>query len=201
MIPPGGGALQRLPIWLKLGIPLTVLLLGLAVLAALRILQEEIPAYGQVPAVQERFPEQLAFLLEMAESLPEHRCGEESPLDTITLLEPWWERLGSGEELLSDPAILGAEVLRFCGDGRQVGYGVKEYQGPQGAWSRSIFFPSGEYPSVTLWRRGARRLIRYQDRQQAASGDVNGIRLTLDLEKLQPDGASADPLPGAEPAH
>jgi hypothetical protein len=201
MIPLRGSVLQRLPIWLKIGIPLALVLFGLMILAVIRIVQEEIPAYGQVSVVQERFPEQLAFLLEMVESLPLHGCGDETPPDTIALLAPWWEEVGSGGERLSDPAILGAEVLRFCEDGRQIGYGVKNYQGPHGAWSRSIFLPSEEYPSVTLWRRGKRRLIRYQDRQPAASGDMTGIRLTLDLEKLQPEGASANLLPGAEPSH
>ncbi len=60
MIPPRESALRRLPIWLKIGIPLTIVLLGLIVLAAIQVLQEKIPAYGQVPAVQERFAQQIA---------------------------------------------------------------------------------------------------------------------------------------------
>ena len=200
MIPPRESALRRLPIWLKIGIPLTIVLLGLMVLAAIQVLQEEIPVYGQAPAMQERFPRQIAFLHEMAENLPMQACSGHSGLDTLALLEPWWERVRSGEHLLSDPAILGAEVMRYCEDGGQVGYGVKNYEGPEGAWSPSIFLPAGEYPSVTLWRRGARRLIRYEDRQPGSSG-VNGIRLTVDLEKLATGAASADPLPGGEPSH
>jgi len=156
----------------------------LTVLAAIQVLQEKIPAYGQVPAVQERFAQQIAFLHEMAESLPMKECGGESGLETLTLLEPWWERTQNGEHLLSDPTILGAEVLRFCEDGSQVGYGVKNYEGPEGAWSLSVFLPAGEYPSVTLWRRGVQRIVRYEDRQPGSSGVVNGIRLTLDLERL-----------------
>ena len=201
MIPPGESVLRRLPIWLKIGIPLTIVLLGLMVLAGIQVLQEEIPAYGQVPAMQERFPQQIAFLHEMAENVPMKTCGDHPGLDTLTLLEPWWERARSGEDVLSDPAILGAEVLRYCEDGRQVGYGVKNYEGPEGAWSPSIFLPAAEYPSVTLWRRGARRLIRYEDQQPGSSGVVNGIRLNVDLEKLAPGTALADPLPGGEPSH
>jgi hypothetical protein len=201
MIPPRESALRRLPLWLKIGFPLTIVLLGLMVLAAIQVLQEEIPAYGQVPAMRERFPQQIAFLHEMAESLPMKECSGHSGLDALALLEPWWERVRGGEQLLSDPAILGAEVMRYCEDGSQVGYGVKSYEGPEGAWSRSIFFPAAEYPSVSLWRRGARRLIRYKDRQPASSGVANGIRLTVDLEKLAPGTASADPLPGGESSH
>ncbi len=75
--------------------------------------------------MQEWFAQQIAFLHEMAESLPMEQCGDHSGLDTLTLLEPWWERARSGEQLLSDPAILGAEVLRYCEDGSRIGYGVK----------------------------------------------------------------------------
>jgi hypothetical protein len=201
MIPPRESALRRLPLWLKIGIPLTILLLGMMVLAAIQVLQEKIPAYGQVPAVQERFPQQIAFLHEMAESVSMQECGSRPGLETPALLEPWWERARSGEQLLSDPAILGAEVMRYCEDGSQVGFGVKNYEGPEGAWSLSIFLPAGGYPSVTLWRLGARRLVRYEDRQPGSSGVVNGIRLTVDLEKLAPGAASADRLPGGEPSH
>ncbi len=44
MIPPRESALRRLPIWLKIGIPLIIALLGLTVLAVIQLLQEQILA-------------------------------------------------------------------------------------------------------------------------------------------------------------
>jgi hypothetical protein len=201
LIPSRESPLHRLPIWIKIAVPLTLLLLGLLTVAVLRVLQEEIPPHAQVPGIQERFPQQIAFLAMLADEFPVEGCADdpEEMVEEIRQLERWWARAEAGDDVLSHPAVMGAEVMRYCGD-RELGYSVKESTGPQGAWSPAMLFPPDEYPAVSLWHLGAHRLVRYEHRMPQPEGITRGYRLTLDLERIDPGPGpvSADALPGGD---
>ena len=74
-----------MPTWLKILLPILVLVALLAA-ATTRVLMEEVPAHAQPAVLEERFAAQLAFLREMAESLPIDVCSDE-PLAGIELDE------------------------------------------------------------------------------------------------------------------
>jgi hypothetical protein len=190
--------MTRFPTWLKIAIPV-VLLLGLALAALFKVLLEKPPEYAQLPAIEARFGEQLDILLELARTNPYDGCMEhDAPQDVlgqVELLKPWWEQVEVIRDRFADPAILDAEVVYYCDDfgfGTN-SFGIKDYQEPIGSWSRSLFLPADEFPSVNLWHAGPRRYVRYEDRLSASDGIPRGIRLVLDLERLA--GPSTQDLP------
>ena len=191
--------MKRLPTWLKITAPVVILLLLLTA-AAVRILLDEVPAHAGTEVIQARFAEQLEVLRELATLAPADACngkaaarsvtGRPSPVDLVekvNALSAWSQELQSREAIFSDPVILGAEVVRYCGDS-VLSSGVKTYEapsaptGPRLLWSRSMFIPAREWPAVSLWHAGSKRLIEYEDRLPGDQEDVTGFRLTLDLE-------------------
>jgi hypothetical protein len=190
--------MKRLPTWLKIAIPV-VLFLGLAGAAVVKVMVEELPEYAQVPAIQERFGEQIEILLELARASPSDGCLDEgSPREMIAeieLLKSWWNQAGEQEARFRDPAILGADVVFHC-EGSTRSLAVKSYEEPTASWSRSAIFPSREWPSANLWYAGEKRLVRYEDRLEDAGESPRGIRLILDLERLV-TGETAAPGSGS----
>ena len=190
--------MTRFPTWLKIAIPVG-LLLGLAFAALIKVLLEEPPEYAQLPAIQARFGEQLDILLELARTNPSDGCTyHDAPQDVlrqVELLKPWWEQVDVIRDRFADPAIVDAEVVYYCDDFGfgENSFGIKDYQEPIGSWSRSLFLPANEFPSVSLWHAGPRQLVRYEDRLSASDGISRGIRLVLDLERLT--GPSTQDLP------
>jgi len=192
--------MKRLPTWVKISIPV-VLLLGLVVAALVKVIVEEPPEYAQVPAIQARFGEQIEILLGLARDNPSEGCPDEgSPraiMAEVEILSSWWNRAGEQEARFRDPAILGADVVVHC-DGSTRSFSVKSYEEPTASWSRSVFFPEREWPAVSLWYAGEKRLVRYEDRLENMGENPRGIRLILDLERLAGgEGEAQDSNSGA----
>ena len=95
----------------------------------------------------------------------------------------WWDQAGEQEARFRDPAILGADVVFHC-EGSTRSLSVKSHEEPTASWSRSVIFPSREWPSTSLWYAGEKRLVRYEDRLEDTGESPRGIRLILDLERL-----------------
>ena len=180
--------MRRFPTWLKIAIPV-VLFLGLAVAAVVKVMVEEPPEYAQAPAIQARFGEQIEILLELARASPSDGCLDEgSPreiMKEVEILTSWWSQVGEQEARFRDPAILGADVVFYC-EGSTRSLSVKSYEEPTASWSRSVIFPEREWPTVSLWYAGEKRLVRYEDRLEDTGESPRGIRLILDLERLAP---------------
>ena len=98
-------------------------------------------------------------------------------------LKQWKRQIEAGQEVLSDPVILAAEILQFC-DGAQSTFGVKSYEGSDSTWSKAMFLPADEQPEVSLWFAGTQRQVRYDVRIGDSEEDPLIIRLILDLEGL-----------------
>ena len=178
---------RRFPTWLKISIAVTVLL-GLAVAAMIKVLLEEPPPYAQPAAIQARFGEPIETLLGLATTHPSDGCADEdSPEELMRYIElekPWWEEVAGHQDRFSDPAILGATVMFHC-EGSTRSMPIKPFEKPTGSWSRDEILPEPEWPAVSLWRAGAQRFIQYEDRFDHPDGGSRGIRLTLDLERLE----------------
>ena len=177
--------MKRIPTWIKITLP--ILILGVILVASLAaLITEEVPPHAQPAALEARFPEQLAFLRELASNLPLKGCGERSREELLALidkLKAWGERVKAGRHLFEDPVILGAEILQMCG-GAQSTYGVKSYEGPESTWSAAMFRRREQWPSVSLWFAGTQRQVRYDSRVQDPAPEPLLIRLILDLEAL-----------------
>lgn len=178
--------MRRFPKWLKIAIPVVILLL-LAVAALVKVMVEELPEYAQAPAIQKRFGEQIEILLDLARGNPSDGCVDESSprsvMKEIEIMNPWWSHAEAREAHFRDPAILGADVVYDC-EGSTRSFGVKPYEEPTAAWSRSLVLPSQKWPAVSLWYAGEKRLIRYEDRLEGVGVTPRGIRLILDLDVL-----------------
>jgi len=184
--------MKPMPTWLKIGIPILILVVVL-VAALVALVTEEVPDHAQPDVLEARFGEQLAFLRELAADLPFEGCRERSReeiLDHIEMLEVWQERLkvwkekvAAGEHLFKDPVILAAEILEFC-DGAQSTFQVKPYEGPESTWSPAMLSRREEWPVATLWFAGTKRQVRYDSQVEAGNSDSLIIRLILDLETL-----------------
>ncbi len=177
--------MKRIPTWLKIVIP--ILVLGVILVAALAsLITEDVPPNAQPAALEARFPEQLAFLRELASDLPVQGCGERSREELLALIDElklWQKRVEAGLHLLDDPVILGAEIIQVCG-GAQSTYGIKSYEGSDSAWSASMLSSSEDRPPVSLWFAGTQRQVRYESPIDDSGPEPVVIRLILDLEAL-----------------
>ncbi len=184
--------MRRIPTWLKIALPIAVLLVA-ALVALVTTLMEEIPDHAQMPAIQARFADQIDLMKELSRTNPAASCATESSPEAVVqqvkAMQPWLGEVASSRERLADPAILFAGVLYYCGDSTG-SFGVKSYEGPVPSDNRSgpiAWSPAAdplEWPAVSLWFAPGRRLVRYEDRL-VPSGDVTyGIRLILDLNLL-----------------
>jgi hypothetical protein len=192
--------MNTMPTWLKILLPILVVVALLAA-ALTRAVMEEIPAHAQPAVLQDRFTEQLAFLREMAESLPMDACANDlladveldgnADLDAIledlqsilAPLERWNDQITAGWPALDDPVILSADVVQFCDDSGNT-FVIKPYEAPSIAWSTAIFTAGDQQPPVSLWFVGSKRQVRYTARVGGSDEDPLFIRLTLDLEGL-----------------
>ncbi len=192
--------MNTMPTWLKILLPILVVVALLAA-GATRVAMEEVPAHAQPAALEDRFAEQLAFLREMAESLPVNVCADdllagveldrnadpaairESLQAFLAPLEQWEEQATAGWSALDDPVILSADVVQFCNDSGNT-FVIKPYEVPSIAWSTAIFTAGDQQPPVSLWFVGTKRQIRYNARVGGSDEDPLVIRLILDLEGL-----------------
>ncbi len=192
--------MNTMPTWLKILLPILVFV-ALLVAAVIRVVMEEVPAHAQPAALEDRFAEQLAFLREMADSIPVNVCtddllasveldGSADPdairdnLQSILApLKQWHEQINAGWPALDDPIILSADVVQFCNDSGST-FVVKPYEVPSIAWSTAIFTASDQQPPVSLWFAGTKRQVRYNARVGGSDEDPLVIRLILDLEGL-----------------
>ena len=177
--------MKRIPTWIKISLP--ILVLGVILVAALAaLIMEEVPPHAQPAALEARFPEQLAFLRELAPNLPLKGCQDRSHEELLALidkLKAWGERVKAGQHLFEDPVILGAEILQMCGDSQST-FGVKSYEGPQSTWSAAMLSRREQWPSVSLWFAGTQRQVRYDSQVDDPAPEPLLIRLILDLEAL-----------------
>ena len=191
---------NTMPTWLKILLPILVVVALLAA-AVIRVLMEEVPAHAQPAVLEERFAEQLAFLREMADSIPVSVCtddllasveldGSADPdavrkniQSILAPLEQWDEQATAGWSALDDPVILSADVIQFCNDSGST-FVIKPYEAPSIAWSTAIFTANDQQPPVSLWFAGTTRQVRYNARVGGSDVDPLVIRLILDLEGL-----------------
>ncbi len=189
---------NTMPTWLKILLPIIVVVALLAAVVT-RVVMEEVPAHAQPAVLEDRFAGQLAFLREMAESLPVNVCADdllasvdldrsadpdailESLQAILAPLEQWDEQATAGWSALDDPMILSADVVQFCNDSGST-FVIKPYDAPSIAWSTAIFTASDQQPPVSLWFAGAKRQVRYNARVGGSDEDPLIIRLILDLE-------------------
>ncbi len=192
--------MNTMPTWLKILLPILVVVALLAA-AVTRVAMEEVPAHAQPAVLENRFAEQLAFLREMAESLPVNVCTDdllasveldrnadpdairESLLAFLAPLEQWEEQVTAGWSALDDSVILSADVVQFCNDSGST-FVIKPYEVPSIAWSTAIFTAGDQQPPVSLWFAGTKRQARYNARVGGSDEDPLVIRLILDLESL-----------------
>ncbi len=189
-----------MPTWLKILLPILVVVALLAA-GVTRVAMEEVPDHAQPAVLEDRFAEQLAFLREMAESLPVNVCADdllasveldrnadpdairESLQAFLAPLQQWNEQATAGWSALDDPVILSADVVQFCNDSGNT-FVIKPYDAPSIAWSTAIFTASDQQPPVSLWFAGVKRQVRYNARVGGSDEDPLVIRLILDLEGL-----------------
>jgi hypothetical protein len=192
--------MKTMPTWLKILLPILVVV-ALLVAAVTRVVMEEVPAHAQPAVLEDRFAEQLAFLREMAESLPVNVCtddllasveldGSADPAairdnlqSILAPLEQWDEQATAGWSALDDPVILSADVVQFCNDSGST-FVIKPYEAQSIAWSTAIFTANDQQPPVSLWFAGVKRQVRYNARVGGSDEDPLVIRLILDLEGL-----------------
>ncbi len=192
--------MNTMPTWLKFLLPITVVVALLAAVVT-RVAMEEVPAHAQPAVLENRFTEQLAFLREMAESLPVNVCTDDLLANVelnrdadpdairknlqaiLAPLEQWDEQATAGWSALDDPIILSADVVQFCNDSGST-FVIKPYEAPSIAWSTAIFTANNQQPPVSLWFAGVRRQVRYNARVGGSDEDPLVIRLILDLEGL-----------------
>lgn len=164
--------------------------LALVAAAVLKAVLEEPPEHARLPALQERFGEQIAALAEAARTFPLEACPDPgSPRDLvrdIDRLGGWQKEAGSAWQVFDHPALLGAEIVFECGPASTLTFDVKRFDNPDGAWSGALLLPPDEYPAVTVWHDGRRTLIRYEDKLTPSPGTPRTIRLTFDPESLEP---------------
>ncbi len=192
--------MNRPPTWLKIILPILVVVALLAAVVT-RVALEEVPAHAQPAVLEDRFAEQLAFLREMAESLPLNVCTDDL-LASIELdgsadpdairenlqsifapLEQWNEQITAGWPALDDPVILSADIVQFCNDSGST-FVIKPYEASSIAWSTAFLTAADQQPAVSLWFAGTKRQIRYNARVGGSDEDPLVIRLILDLEGL-----------------
>jgi hypothetical protein len=191
---------NRLPTWLKILLPILVVVVLLAAVVT-RVAMEEVPAHAQPAVLEDRFAEQVAFLREMAESLPMNVCTDdllasveldgsadpdairEDLQSILAPLERWNEQVTAGWPAIDAPVVLSADIVQFCNDSGST-FVVKPYEAPSSAWSTAIFTAADQQPPVSLWFAGTKRQVRYNVRVGGSDEDPLVIRLTLDLEAL-----------------
>lgn len=179
--------MPKIRTWLKFVVPL-LLLFGLLVAAGAKMWFEEVPEEAQSDVIQARFAEQIAVLEELAGTFPIGVCDDqqdlslESAQELMSTLSSWQASFNAREDLFADPAILGAKVSRTCGDSQMI-YVLKAFE-PALSFSRSMITPPTTWPAVSLWFIGGQRTVKYQDRIDAGSGEIEGFELTLALEHL-----------------
>jgi hypothetical protein len=191
---------NRLPTWLKILLPILVVVVLLAAVVT-RVAMEEVPAHAEPAVLEDRFAEQVAFLREMAESLPMNVCTDdllasveldgsadpdairEDLQSILAPLERWNEQVTAGWPAIDAPVVLSADIVQFCNDSGST-FVVKPYEAPSSAWSTAIFTAADQQPPVSLWFAGTKRQVRYNVRVGGSDEDPLVIRLTLDLEAL-----------------
>ncbi len=192
--------MKTMPTWLKILLPILVVVALLAA-AVTRVVMEEVPAHAQPAVREDHFAEQLAFLREMATSLPVNVCsddllasveldGSADPDATLkniqsilAPLEQWDEQASAGWLTLDDPVILSADIVQYCNDSGNT-FVIKPYEAPSIFWSTAIFTANDQQPPVSLWFAGTKRQVRYNARAGGSDEDPLVIRVILDLEGL-----------------
>jgi len=175
---------SRSRIWIRIAIPVLALLALLAVVAV-RVFSDRLPEHTQSTIV-ERYRAQLEVLEELAEANPIDPCEALEPTEMLEQLDQilaWQKLMDAHNEILDDPVILGAAVFSACGN-RNASYHVKVFEKRGPWWTPSMLDPSEDWPQVSLWYSGLRRVVQYEDRVSYTPPHEIRVRLLLDLEGL-----------------
>jgi len=171
-------------LWLRIAAPVLLLLL-LVGAVAVRVFLDRLPDHA-AQTIAERYRDQIEALTRLAEADPVDPCDAIDPvrmLDGQATIRAWEERMDAYRDRFDDPVILGAEVVGVCGH-TSISRPLKAYEPGGPVWTPSMFDPSEDWPWVSVWYAGLRRVVQYEDRVSRTPRGEARLRLLLDYEGL-----------------